>query len=86
MDYSSDFPHCFAKVIRHFTMAERLSGDSGSSVQQLHVSMIIDNTVTTSGLRLAVRWLLAHLPVMVFRGARTAHQIKWDLIDDISIR
>ncbi|MGV3838762.1 hypothetical protein ACV8SZ_27400, partial [Citrobacter freundii] len=45
------FPIALPKVIRHFTMAERLSGDSGSSVQQLHVSMIIDNTVTTSGFK-----------------------------------
>ena len=45
------FPIAIPKVVRHFTIAERLSGDSGSSVMQLHTSMIIDSTVSTTGFK-----------------------------------
>ena len=45
------FPISLPKVIRHFTIAERLSADSGSGVQQLHVSMILDNSVTMTGFK-----------------------------------
>lgn len=45
------FPIAIPKVVRHFTIAEHLSGDSGSSVMQLHTSMIIDNTVSTTGFK-----------------------------------
>ncbi|WP_261287587.1 hypothetical protein, partial [Serratia liquefaciens] len=45
------YPITIPKVVRYISMAERLSGDSGSSVTQAHVSMIIDSTVTTSGFK-----------------------------------
>lgn len=45
------FPITIPKVVRYISMAERLAGDSGSSVNQGHVSMIIDSTVTTSGFK-----------------------------------
>ncbi|EMG9222369.1 phage tail protein [Enterobacter hormaechei] len=45
------FPITIPKVVRYISMAERISADSGSSVTQLHVSMIIDSTVTTSGFK-----------------------------------
>lgn len=45
------FPIALPKTIRFFSMAERLSADSGSSNQQFHVSMILDNTVTTTGFK-----------------------------------
>lgn len=45
------FPITIPKVVRYISMAERLAGDGGSSVNQGHVSMIIDSTVTTSGFK-----------------------------------
>lgn len=45
------YPITLPKVVRYLSIAERLSGDSGPSVTQAHVSMIIDNTVTTSGFK-----------------------------------
>lgn len=45
------YPITIPKVVRYISMAERLAGDSGSSVTQAHVSMIIDSTVTTSGFK-----------------------------------
>ncbi|MGL5103065.1 MAG: hypothetical protein ACRC6N_11150 [Plesiomonas sp.] len=43
------YPIALPKVVRYFSIAERLALDSGTSVKQLHASMIIDNTVTTTG-------------------------------------
>lgn len=42
------YPIALPAISRMFSMAERLATDPGS-VAQLHVSMIIDSTVTTSG-------------------------------------
>lgn len=45
------YPITLPKVVRYLSIAERLAGDSGSAVTQVHVSMIIDSTVTTSGFK-----------------------------------
>nr|WP_257627225.1 phage tail protein [Enterobacter cloacae] len=45
------FPITIPRVVRYISMAERLAGDSGSSITQGHTSMIIDSTVTTSGFK-----------------------------------
>ncbi|WP_071842982.1 hypothetical protein [Cedecea neteri] len=45
------FPITLPKVAMNISTAEHLSFDLGSSVQQLHVSMVVDNTITTSGFK-----------------------------------
>ncbi|MEE9683355.1 phage tail protein [Lelliottia amnigena] len=45
------YPITLPKVVRYLSIAERLAADSGSSVTQAHVSMVIDSTVTTSGFK-----------------------------------
>ncbi|SMG51796.1 hypothetical protein [Cedecea sp. NFIX57] len=45
------FPITLPKVAVNISIAEHLSVDLGSSVQQLHVSMVVDNTITTSGFK-----------------------------------
>jgi phage-related tail fiber protein len=45
------YPITLPRVGHYISMAERLSSDSGSSVQQVHVSMILDNTISTSGFK-----------------------------------
>ncbi|WP_395490372.1 hypothetical protein ACG1VR_05105 [Cedecea davisae] len=45
------FPINLPKVAVNISIAEHLSVDLGSSVQQLHVSMVLDDTITTSGFK-----------------------------------
>ena len=45
------FPISLPRVVRYISIAERLSTDAGASVQRLHTSMILDDTVTTTGFK-----------------------------------
>ncbi|EBH8909432.1 hypothetical protein OFY30_005229 [Salmonella enterica] len=62
------FPITIPKVVRYISMAERLAGDSGSSVSQGHVSMIIDSTVTTSGFKARCQ---------MYSGAPSSNGFSW---------
>ncbi|NIF30569.1 hypothetical protein F3J29_00230 [Enterobacter sp. Cy-643] len=45
------FPITLPKLAVNISIAEHLNTDLGSSVEQLHVSMVIDDTITTSGFK-----------------------------------
>ncbi|WP_338564671.1 phage tail protein [Erwinia sp. E_sp_W01_6] len=45
------FPISIPRIVRYISIAERLSTDAGASVQRMHTSMILDDTVTTTGFK-----------------------------------